>query len=760
MNRKISSERAASGVRGMSTRVVDRFDAARFAKCVLLLATIALVDGVPLASASEAVRVGNQDTQLVLEAGDSAPAVTKLVDVASYAWQGGEAEKLIDVVYGAEGSEALHWRFNSGLSSSTATRATLVYDNAGPALRLYWEWHARAAHGPLEHEIRIENLGDVELWIPLQDSFRFRWKLAADSALEQLWIDKGAGEAPPIGTHLVTVNEGYVWEGSSSTFAHPRSGQPREIIPYFFLRDARRESGWFAGVEFSGRIALRLERHGEELAGAIGLNPAPGPYRTRLPPHGSFATPAVFVGTSNGDVDATGNALQRWVRSVLDDPKTLADPHYPLLVNNSWGSAMAISDAQARRMIDDAHALGFEMFHMDAGWFRAVGDWHPDPRKFPHGVAAIADYAHARGLRFGLWVDWAQAGTSTESGALNVDDPNIRDWLTTDPPPDWKAAEFKGITIDIGAPAPQGWVSRELARVVGDYRVDMLEHDGYVVAQTCDRSDHPHAPIDSKSASRYGDDEFLWVDGSNSSDVSYHATRAYYAIHDRLKREHPGLLLEVCNDGGRMVDFGSAAHADYFSIVDSYDPLSNRQAFYDASHVLPAAMLETYVKEWPTPRLENFRYMLRSGMMGWLTVMIDTNTWSREQHDAARAELRRYKEVLRPLIRDSDLYHVAPRPDGKGWDGIEYFDASRERGALYAFHGTDPGVKTHAYRLKGLEPRHNYRVRFFDRSSADFSKSGADLMRDGVTIRLPLAESSEIVLIEAEKGEGSGSSSR
>lgn len=42
-----------------------------------------------------------------------------------------------------------------------------------------------------------------------------------------------------------------------------------------------------------------------------------------------------------------------------------------------------------------------------------------------------------------------------------------------------------------------------------------------------------------------------------------------------------------------MIDFGSAAHGGYFSITDTYDPLSNRRACHDASHLLPPAMLET-----------------------------------------------------------------------------------------------------------------------------------------------------------------------
>ena len=120
------------------------------------------------------------------------------------------------------------------------------------------------------------------------------------------------------------------------------------------------------------------------------------------------------------------------------------------------------------------------MFHLDAGWFRDVGDWQADPVKFPHGIAKVADFAHQNGLRFGLWMDWTQAGTSNESGALNVYDPMVRDWLIAKPPAGWKHSEpLKGITIDLGVPAAQAWAARELERVVNDYHLDMLEQDGY-----------------------------------------------------------------------------------------------------------------------------------------------------------------------------------------------------------------------------------------------------------------------------------------
>jgi hypothetical protein len=693
---------------------------------------------------------GNNDARLVFGLGSSSPQLAAFRTSAGAAFESADGQALIDHVSIDGKQQTLHWHLDRSASRVRNDAVDAVYVNDTPALRLTWSWRARSMHGPLEHTIRIENLSSRTIELPLQDSFRFTWKIDKTRPLQLLWIDKGAGDAPPVGTHLVDVGDGYRWLGESSSYAHPRKGEPREIIPYTLISATSKEAsdGLYLGVEFSGRIAMRVQRHGDVVEESAGLNPSPGPFETRLKPGESFVTPTIFLGAVHGSVDDAGNTLRRWVREVLNDPRHLADPRYPLLVNNSWGSGMAINAAQARSMIDDSAALGFDMFHLDAGWFRDVGDWVPDPEKFPQGLATIADYAHRRGMKFGLWVDWAQAGNSAQATAMSVLHANTRDWLVTDPPSGWKPGEFKGITIDIGQPDAKAWVSKEIERLVHDYHLDMLEHDGYVIAQGCDRGDHAHATCDPKQLHRYEDEGFQWLDGPNSTDVSYHAARAYYDIYRTLKRAHPDLLLEICNDGGRMVDFGSAAVGDYFSIVDAYDPLSNRQAFYDASHVLPPAMLETYVKEWPTPRIENFRYMLRSGMMGWFTLMLDTTHWTREQREDAMEELRLYKSTLRPLVRHADLYHVGARPDGKGWDGTEYVDASSGKGVLYAFHGSNANEGSHTFALKGLQPNQRYRLRFRDGSSDTMERSGRDLMSAGVVLSLPLPDSSELVLFD------------
>jgi hypothetical protein len=189
-------------------------------------------------------------------------------------------------------------------------------------------------------------------------------------------------------------------------------------------------------------------------------------------------------------------------------------------------------------------------------------------------------------------------------------------------------------------------------------------------------------------------------------------------------------------------------------MTDTYDPLSNRRAFYDASFIFPPAMLESFVESWPLstpskplPSLENFRYMLRSGMMGWVSLMIDTSTWHAEHFKIAKEEIELYKTQLRPFIRDADLYHVSGRPDGVNWDGMEYFDPKTRRGVVYAFRGTTAETKRR-FPIRGVDPESKYQLHFHDHPASDKVVDGDELLNAGILVKLLIPTSSEIVFFE------------
>jgi len=208
-----------------------------------------------------------------------------------------------------------------------------------------------------------------------------------------------------------------------------------------------------------------------------------------------------------------------------------------------------------------------------------------------------------------------------------------------------------------------------------------------------------------------------------------------------------------------MIDYAALRRAHYVSITDTYDPLSNRRAFHDAVYALPPAMCECYVESHPGGSLATFRSMLRSGMMGWCTLMLDTRQWSPAQRVAARRQFGVYKRVLRPLIVAANVYHVSARPDGEHWDGIQYADAARSQGVLFAFRGTT-SERRHAFVLRGLAPDARYVVTSEDGGVEAHTATGRELMERGLVVVLGEPGSSDLVYVRrVPRGSGAAGAS-
>jgi hypothetical protein len=139
--------------------------------------------------------------------------------------------------------------------------------------------------------------------------------------------------------------------------------------------------------------------------------------------------------------------------------------------------------------------------------------------------------------------------------------------------------------------------------------------------------------------------------------------------------------------------------------------------------------------------------------------MIDTTSWDVPQHDAVKEELELYKAELRPLIRDANLYHISERPDGVHWDAVEYFDPQTRCGIVYVFHGSIESEGEHKFLLPDLHPASRFRLRFHDHSAPGLIARGDELMKTGFTVRLPIANSSDIIFLQDLSAETSSKGS-
>ena len=118
-----------------------------------------------------------------------------------------------------------------------------------------------------------------------------------------------------------------------------------------------------------------------------------------------------------GAADAPGAPF---VPGAPGDPTVLAATP-PMGVNdwNAVGCTDAFDEGWVRAQADALVATGlrdagYRYVNLDDCWASprrdAAGRLVPDPVRFPHGIAALADYVHARGLRLGIYTS---AGTLT-----------------------------------------------------------------------------------------------------------------------------------------------------------------------------------------------------------------------------------------------------------------------------------------------------------------------------------------------------------
>ncbi len=97
--------------------------------------------------------------------------------------------------------------------------------------------------------------------------------------------------------------------------------------------------------------------------------------------------------------------------SFAQHPKQLA-PTPPMGWNSwNWFGKYEINEDMIKECMDavvDEGLLdaGYEYFVIDGGWrdvkLNEKGELLPNPERFPSGIKALADYAHSKGLKFGL----------------------------------------------------------------------------------------------------------------------------------------------------------------------------------------------------------------------------------------------------------------------------------------------------------------------------------------------------------------------
>jgi hypothetical protein len=486
------------------------------------------------------------------------------------------------------------------------------------------------------------------------------------------------------------------------------SGAHGQHCGWLALHDSNNR-GLFAGWEFDGRAKVTVQQQASQ--GILQFYSTVLNLNHPVNPLDNFQTPYAFLGLFDGDFDEAGHRTQSFMESVLAKPLPDATA-FPYVAWDSWAYGDAIDEDTLMSNATEAASLGVELFIVDLGWAQAIGNWYEDPVKFPHGLAALSNYVHSLGMKFGLHFALAEADPASPVLQAN---------------PDWTSSVSDGYfgasSLCLSNQDTQAWVIQQALHIIDDYQVDWILQDGENMVKVCTKTTHTHDPNDSNYANS--------VQGIN-------------AVVSAIQAARPNVYWENCEDGGNMMTFNMVKSYVTSITNDASGSMQSRQAVYGATYPFSPRYADRYM-----PASDGLSpYATHSYMFGgnWV-LMFPLAGMDAGQSASLNREIVNYK-ATRASINGSEVFHIQP-PASDATDAIMSYNPTLDS-AVAVITRAGNGAPQYTLHPPGLNPSQRYTV-WFEIDPSVYSMSGSQLATDGVAVSLLTPDSSEIVHIDRQQ---------
>jgi alpha-galactosidase len=160
------------------------------------------------------------------------------------------------------------------------------------------------------------------------------------------------------------------------------------------------------------------------------------------------------AGTPGNEATLAGDYRQFVLKYLTQNDES----RKPYVFYNTWGRQERVQWAGAKYLtsmnldqtlkeIDRAHAMGIEVFVLDAGWFQKTGDWNVNLSFFPDSLKQVIAKLNAYGMKLGLWFNPTVAAVSSEMYARNKSNRMSWNGKYGDPHPIWETEESVGLCL-------------------------------------------------------------------------------------------------------------------------------------------------------------------------------------------------------------------------------------------------------------------------------------------------------------------------
>ena len=482
------------------------------------------------------------------------------------------------------------------------------------------------------------------------------------------------------------------------------------------------------------RISFEIDQS-DRLNIVSGINPFASAYPLRAGQ--SFTTPEmIYTWSCNGAGGASRN-MHRWARKY---GVWKGGQVNPTLLNSWEGAYFSFTTETLLRMMDDAAGMGLEMFVLDDGWFgnnyprnnddAGLGDWEVNVSKLPEGVDYLAQHAHEKGLKFGIWIEPEIVNPRSDLAHAHPE------WVVQSPGREIYQGRNQWV-LDLSNPAVEDFVFGIFDRTMQlAPNIDYIKWD-------CNRV------IQSFGSPYLGAEQDRFY-------VEY--TQGLYNVMRRIREKYPKVIVQCCSSGGGRVDYGALKYCNEVWTSDNTDALSRVYMQYAQTMIYPACIMASHVSTVPNHQTGNvtpLKFRFDIACAGRLGLELQPKYFTDQDRATVDRCIASYKQY-RDLVFSGDLYRIASPFDGSYY-GLMYVSPDKKRAVVYTYciHFEPRTVGGKVFRLQGLNPACKYKVveQNVDRScwwGNGQAFTGDFLMGGGFDPTLYGLYSSAVFVLEAE----------
>jgi len=496
------------------------------------------------------------------------------------------------------------------------------------------------------------------------------------------------------------------------------------------------ESGevYAGSLAWSGNYALSFEL---DEAGILNILGGANPFLSKynLHPKQEFSTPEMILTYSNKGKGQISRNYHDWARKYA---VAHGDQIRPIVLNSWEGAYFSFNENTITEMIDSAADFGIEMFVLDDGWFgnkyprngdnAGLGDWQTNKTKLPRGINYLAEYAHNKGLKFGIWIEPESANPDSELAKKHPE------WLIKSGKRDIMPMRNQWL-LDLSNPQVQDFVVKTFDDVVA-----LSPYISYIKWDANRHADNVGS--DYLSAE---DQTHFWVD----------YTKGLYKVYERIREKHPDIMIQLCSSGGGRLDFGAMKYHDEVWASDNTSPLHRIFIQYGTNLFFPSIATASHVSTAPnhqTGDMAPLKFRFDVAMSGRMGMEMQPKDIKGDEIGFAKEAIKNYK-LIRPIIHFGDLYRLASPYDVNGWASHMYVAKDKKQAVLFAYslkyHNRTMWLET---KLNGLNPDKKYKITELNKKHGSVMDNGDTftgeyLMNAGLNLNIKNPYESAVLLI-------------